>query len=70
MLLKVIIISFVLMTFIILALGVKLLLDHDAEFPSHACSTDNLDQDEITGCSGCNPSDLASCQRKLRYRES
>jgi hypothetical protein len=64
MLLKVIVISLVLVAFIVLALGVKLWFDPDAEFSSHSCALDNGDLDENATCFKCQLKDLTNCPEK------
>lgn len=53
MYIKLLIISVILIAFVFLALGVKLLFDPDAEFTSHSCSFDSSNPDEDGVCSGC-----------------
>jgi hypothetical protein len=59
--LKVIIISLILVAFIALALGIKMLFDPKAEFTIHSCALDNGDQDKDGVCSKCHLKDLADC---------
>ncbi len=61
MLLKLFIISLILMAFIMLALGVKLLFDPNAEFSSHSCSIEDRDNDEYGACAKCQLKDLTDC---------
>ncbi|MGD9993681.1 MAG: hypothetical protein AB7S69_10305 [Salinivirgaceae bacterium] len=57
------IITIILVAIIMLALGVKLLFNKDAEFTSHSCSihesTNNEDED--SACSICQLKDIADC---------
>ena len=63
--LKVIIISLILVAFIALALGIKMLFDPKAEFTVHSCALDNGDLDEDGACSKCQLKDLANCPEEL-----
>lgn len=65
MILKIIIISVILVAFVVLALGVKLWFDPNAEFTSHSCALDDGDLDENGACSKCQLKDLANCPEKL-----
>jgi hypothetical protein len=44
-----------------LALGVKLWFDPNAEFSSHSCALDSGNIDEDGACSKCQLKDLADC---------
>jgi hypothetical protein len=75
MLLKVIIISIVLVAFVVLALGIKLLFDPDAEFTVHSCSLEEGKSSEDGSCLKCQLQDFANCPekmdtRKLNYHKS
>jgi len=63
--LKVIIISLILVAFIALALGIKMLFDPKAEFTIHSCALDSGDLDEDGACSKCQLKDLANCPEEL-----
>jgi len=67
--LKVIIISLILVAFVMLALGIKLLIDPKAEFSAHSCSLDNGDLDKDGACSKCQLIDLADCPEKTNVHE-
>ncbi len=58
---KVLIISAFIVAFSMLALGVKLLFDRNAEFTVHSCSLEGGDLDENGACSKCQIKDLADC---------
>ena len=62
--LKVIIISLILVAFVVLALGIKLLFDPKAEFTVHSCALDNGDLDKDGACMKCQIKDLADCPEK------
>jgi hypothetical protein len=62
--LKVIIISLILVAFVVLALGIKMLFDPKAEFTVHSCALDNGDLDEDGACLKCQIKDLADCPEK------
>ena len=62
--LKVIIISLILVAFIALALGIKMLFDPKAEFTVHSCALDNGDLDKDGACMKCQIKDLADCPEK------
>lgn len=59
--LKVIIISLILVAFVVLALGIKMLFDPKAEFTVHSCALDNGDLDGDGACLKCQIKDLADC---------
>lgn len=69
MLLKVIIISIVLVAFVVLALGIKLFFDPDAEFTVHSCSLEEGNISEDGTCLKCQVKDLANCPEKLETRQ-
>lgn len=64
MFIKILIITIVLVAFIMLALGVKLWFDPNAEFSSHSCALDSGNIDEYGACSKCQLKDLADCPEK------
>ena len=56
------IISIIIVAFIMLALGVKLLFDKNAEFTVHSCALeDDESLDKDLTCSQCQLRDLAGC---------
>jgi hypothetical protein len=61
MLLATIIISIVLVAFIMLALGIKLIFNRDAEFIVHSCALEDGKPDKDGACSLCHLKDLADC---------
>jgi hypothetical protein len=61
MLLKVLIISVILVAFIILALGVKIWFDPNAEFTAHSCAFDDNDSNRDDACAMCHMKDLTDC---------
>ena len=67
--LKVIIISLILVAFIALALGIKMLFDPKAEFTVHSCALDSGDLDKDGACSMCQLKDLANCPEKPNEHE-
>jgi len=67
MLVSTLIISIILVAFVMLALGVKLLFDKNAKFTVHSCALeddDSLDKDMT--CSKCQLRDLADCPEKKK----
>jgi hypothetical protein len=44
-----------------LALGVKLFFDKDAEFTGHSCAGDDKDLNNVGGCASCDIKELANC---------
>ncbi len=62
MFLKIFILSVILVALTILALGIKLLFDKNAEFTMHSCAPDSdktLDKDDA--CVKCDLNDLVNC---------
>jgi len=65
MLVTTLIISIILVAIIMLALGVKLLFDKDAEFTVLSCALEDDDSlDKDLTCSKCQIRDLADCPEK------
>lgn len=65
MVIKTLVISIILITIIILALGVKILLKKHGEFPAHSCALEEdgrLNKDE--DCTQCDLKDLVNCPEK------
>jgi len=67
--LKVIIISLILVAFVVMALGIKMLFDPKAEFTVHSCALDGGDLDEDGTCSNCQLKDLANCPEKTNEHD-
>jgi len=65
MFIKLLILSVILVAFVMLALGVKLLFDPDAEFSSHSCAIDKGSPNGDGGCSKCKIATLTDCAEKL-----
>lgn len=62
MFLKLLIFSIVLVAIVMLALGVKLFFDKNAEFEMHSCSSDNKSKNSgEPGCSYCQLKEVADC---------
>ena len=62
MLLKTIIISIILVALLVMALGVKLLFDGNADVKLHSCAFDDNSMNEEDGaCGKCDLKDLANC---------
>jgi hypothetical protein len=57
---KIFLISIVLVAFVMLALGVKMLFDPKAEFTAHSCSMDTEDGTE--GCAACQVKEITDCE--------
>lgn len=66
MILKVLIISVIIVAFAMLALGVKMLFNRNAEFTVHSCSFEGGERDENGACAKCRLKDLADCPEKPR----
>ncbi len=65
MFLATLIISVILVAIVMLALGVKLLFDKNAEFTIHSCALEDDNQpDNDLACSKCQLRDLANCPIK------
>ena len=69
MFIKVPIISIILVAFVMLALGVKLLFDPNAEFSSHSCGIDSGKLNEDGACSICQLKDLSDCSVEKDSRD-
>ncbi len=61
MIIKTLIISIVLVAMVMLAFGVKLLFNKDAEFTAHSCVLDDGTSDKNEVCSKCELKDLVDC---------
>lgn len=62
MFLKLLIVSVILVAFVMLALGVKLFFDKNAEFEMHSCSTgDKKNDNGELDCSSCQLKEVADC---------
>lgn len=62
MFLKLLIFSVILVAIIMLALGVKLLFDKNAEFEMHSCAfEENTNDKGEPGCSSCQLKEVADC---------
>jgi hypothetical protein len=64
MFLKALIITVILVAIVMLALGVKLLFNKDAEFTSHSCVLEDGNLDEEGACYKFQLKDLANCPEK------
>lgn len=65
MLVTTLIISIILVAIVMLALGVKMLFDKDAEFTVHSCALEDDDAlDKDLTCSKCQLRDLVDCPEK------
>lgn len=64
MIVKLIIISVILIAIVVLALGVKLWFNPDAEFSVHSCALEDGNLDEGEACFKCRLKDLADCPEK------
>jgi len=69
MFIKVLILSIILVAFVILALGIKLWFDPNAEFTLHSCAFDGDKIDDDGACSKCQLKDLADCPEKKDNRD-
>ena len=61
MIFNTLIISVILVGIVMLALGVKLLFNKDAEFTAHSCALDDGTSDKNEACSKCDLKDLVNC---------
>ena len=68
MFIKILIISVILVAIIMLALGVKLLVNPNAEFTAHSCALEDGTPDENGACYKCQLKDLANCPEKKDNR--
>ncbi len=68
MFIKLLIISAVLIALIMLALGLKLLFDPDAEFTAHSCALENGSLNKDGTCSGCRLKDPVECPENKKIK--
>lgn len=61
MFLKLLIISVILVAIVMLALGIKLLFNKNAQFTAHSCAFEDGSQDQEGACSKCELTDLVDC---------
>ncbi len=61
MIIKTIIISVILVAFVILALGIKMLFDKNAKFTVHGCSLEDGNIDDDLSCYKCQLKDKTNC---------
>jgi len=61
MFVKLLIISIILMAFVVLALGVKMILDPGSGQSSHKCVLEDSGVEEIGSCSACQLKELTEC---------
>ncbi len=66
MFINTLIISVILVAIVMLALGVKLLFNKDAEFTAHSCALDDGASDKNEACSKCDLKDLVNCPENKR----
>lgn len=55
------IVTLILVAFTMLALGVKLFFDKDAEFTGHSCALEDSELNKVGSCSGCQVKELTQC---------
>ena len=65
MFIKLLIISIILVAIVMLALGIKMWFDPDAEFTSHSCKLNDENANSDSGCFKCQLKDLADCPEKM-----
>ncbi len=58
---KLLIISAILVAFIMLALGIKLLFDKNARFEAHSCALEDGSLNDDGACSRCQLKNIANC---------
>nr|WP_321409121.1 hypothetical protein [uncultured Carboxylicivirga sp.] len=61
---KILIISVILVAFVMLALGVKLLFNSKADLTAHSCPLEDNDTNSDDACSKCQVKDLVDCPEK------
>ncbi len=61
MFIKILIVSIILVTIVMLTLGIKMWFDPDAEFTVHSCALEDGSLDKDGACSKCQLKDLADC---------
>ena len=61
MIIKTIIVSVILVAFVILALGIKMLFDKNAKFTVHGCSLEDDNYDGEMTCYKCQLKDKTNC---------
>ena len=61
MFIKVLIISIILITFVMVALGIKMLFNPKAQFPSHSCDLEKEEKSTEEDCSQCELKEIANC---------
>ena len=61
MIVKTVIITIILVAIIMIALGVKLLFDKNAEFTVHSCSLESGNTDQEGACYKCHEKDTGNC---------
>ncbi len=61
MFLKILIASVILVAFIMLALGVKLLFNKEATFSGHACALEDDELNKVGDCAGCEIKEQVNC---------
>ena len=65
MFIKILIISIILVAIIMLALGIKLWFNPDAEFTVHSCALEDGTLDKDGACLKCQIKDLADCPENM-----
>ncbi len=67
MLLTTMVISLIIVTIIVLALGVKILFKKNGEFPAHSCALEeDKNLDKVEDCSQCQLKDIVNCPEKSK----
>jgi hypothetical protein len=61
MYLKILIVTIILVAFVMLALGIKMLFDKNASFNIHSCSLENEGNDFDGTCYKCQTTDAENC---------
>ncbi len=64
MFLKLLIASIILVAIIMLALGIKMIFDPNAEFTAHSCALEDGKTDKYGACAMCQIKDLSHCPEK------
>jgi len=65
MIIKLLLISVVLIALMVMAFGIKLLLEPGSEFPAHSCALENGQLNEEGTCSACHVTKLTDCREHI-----
>lgn len=68
MFIKLFVISFFMVSLVMLTLGIKMLFDRNAEFTFHSCGSSDGENPEEAGCHSCQLKDLANCSENEKIK--